>query len=282
VLAFLFILLAASVYGQERPAIEVSPLTVPQGGVIRVKGTAPDQTARMNGRSIRLFPQTDGPSLGLMPIPSAEKPGVYDLQVIGKDGQLVQSASVTVRDAHFRSQNIVLNEQLSELKPAPGETEEATAFRNNVSNERYWTEPLKPPVPGCLTSPFGVKRLHNGKVTGDYHAGVDQRSPAGGPIRAVTGGVVKLVREWRLHGNTVAIDHGQGVETIYLHMSKFATKEGAVVHQGDVIGYIGSTGRSTGPHLHWSMYVNGVPVNPALWIHVQDCAPAAKKARGKK
>lgn len=280
-LAILFILLAASVYGQERPAIEVSPLTVPQGGVIRVTSRGADQTARMNGRIIRLFPQADGPSLGLMPIPSAEKPGVYDLQVIAKDGLLVQTTSVTVRDAHFRSQNIVLNESLSELKPAPGETEEATAFRNAVSNERYWTEPLKAPVAGCMTSPFGVKRLHNGKVTGDYHAGLDQRSPAGGPIHAATGGVVKLVREWRLHGNTVAIDHGQGVETIYLHMSKFAAKEGAVVHQGDVIGYVGSTGRSTGPHLHWSMYVNGVPVNPALWIHVSACAPAAKKARRK-
>jgi murein DD-endopeptidase MepM/ murein hydrolase activator NlpD len=62
-------------------------------------------------------------------------------------------------------------------------------------------------------------------------------------------------------------------------MSKFAATEGAVVHQGDVIGYVGSTGRSTGPHLHWSMYVNGVPVNPTLWIHLQECAPNARKTR---
>jgi murein DD-endopeptidase MepM/ murein hydrolase activator NlpD len=281
VLAFLLILLAASTYGQEPPAVEVSPVTVLQGGVVRVRSTGTDQTAKLNGRVIRLFPQKDASTLGLMPIPSAEIPGSYDLQVIGKDGKIVQTTAVTVRDAHFRSQNIVLNEQLSELKPAPGETEEATAFRNAVSSERYWTEPFTAPVAGCLTSPFGVKRLHNGKVTGDYHAGLDQRSPAGGPIRAVTGGVVKLVRPWKLHGNTVAIDHGQGVETIYLHMSKFAVSEGAVVQPGDVIGYVGSTGRSTGPHLHWSMYVNGVPVNPTLWIHVSACAPGVKKARRK-
>jgi murein DD-endopeptidase MepM/ murein hydrolase activator NlpD len=263
VIAIFFILLAA----------DVSPTIAPQGGVIRVRSNGADQTARLNGRVIRLFPQTDGASLGLMPVPSAEKPGAYDLQVIGKDGKIVETTSITVRDAHFHSQNIILNEQLSELKPAPGETEEANAFRNAVSNDRYWTEPL--------IAPFGVKRLHNGKVTGDYHAGLDQRSPAGGPIRAVTGGVVKLVREWRLHGNTVAIDHGQGVETIYLHMSKFATKEGSIVHQGDVIGYVGSTGRSTGPHLHWSLYVNGIPVNAAQWIPVKECAPRAKTARKK-
>jgi murein DD-endopeptidase MepM/ murein hydrolase activator NlpD len=271
VIAFLVLLLAA----------DVSPTTAPQGGVIRVRTTGIDQTARMNGRVIPLFPQSGGGSLGLMPIPAAEKPGAYDLEVIGKDGAIVETTSVTVRDAHFHSQNIILNEQLSELKPAPGETEEAAAFRNTVSTERYWTEPLIAPVAGCVTSPFGVRRLHNGKVTGDYHAGLDQRSPNGGPIRAVTGGVVKLVREWRLHGNTVAIDHGQGMETIYLHMSKFATSEGAVVHQGDVIGYVGSTGRSTGPHLHWSLYVNGVPVNPTLWMQLQECAPNAKKARKK-
>lgn len=262
-------------------AADVSPTTAPQGGVIRVQSTGADQIARLNGRVIRLFPQTGGGSLGLMPIPAAEKPGVYSLQIVGKDGNIVETTSITVRDAHFHSQNIILNEQLSELKPAPGETEEATAFRNAVSNDRYWTEPLIAPVAGCVTSPFGVKRLHNGKVTGDYHAGLDQRSPSGGPIRAVTGGVVKLVRQWRLHGNTVAIDHGQGVETIYLHMSKFAAKEGAVVHQGDVIGYVGSTGRSTGPHLHWSLYVNGIPVNAAQWIPVKECAPRVKKPRRK-
>jgi len=281
VVAFLLLLLAASAYGQDRPTVEVSPLTVLQGGVIRVRSSGADQTARLNGRVIRLFLQQDGQTLGLMPIPSVEKPGAYNLEVMAKDGKVVETTSVTVRDAHFHSQNIVLNEQLSELKPAPGESEEATAFRNAVSSERYWTEPLTPPVTGCITSPFGVKRLHNGKATGDYHAGLDQRSPNGGAIRAVTGGVVKLVRPWKLHGNTVAIDHGQGVETIYLHMSKFAATEGAVVHQGDVIGYVGSTGRSTGPHLHWSMYVNGVPVNPTLWIHLQECAPNAKKARTK-
>ena len=106
---------------------------------------------------------------------------------------------------------------------------------------------------GCMTSPFGVQRYLNGKPTGSAHAGIDQRSPAGTPIHAVDGGVVKIVREWNLHGRTVGIDHGQGLESIYLHMSKLAATEGATVKKGDVIGYVGSTGRSTAPHLHWTL-----------------------------
>jgi murein DD-endopeptidase MepM/ murein hydrolase activator NlpD len=95
----------------------------------------------------------------------------------------------------------------------------------------------------------------------------------------VAGGTVKIVRAWNIHGGTVGIDHGQGLQSIYLHMSKFATAEGAVVKKGDVIGYVGSTGRSTAPHLHWSLYANGVPVNPRQWVQLKACAarPATRK-----
>jgi murein DD-endopeptidase MepM/ murein hydrolase activator NlpD len=122
-----------------------------------------------------------------------------------------------------------------------------------------------------LTSPFGVQRLHNGKPTGDFHAGVDQRGAAGTPIHPITAGVVKIVQPWNLRGGTVAVDHGQGVESIYLHMSAFAAKEGQHVGTADVLGYIGATGRATGPHVHWTLYVNGVPVNPGQWITLKAC-----------
>src|SRR5258706_1643655 len=257
---------------------EATPLSVNQGGIVRVRSSGVDDTARMNGRIIRLFPQKDGDALGLMPVPALEKPGQYNLELLDKTGNTVQTITVTVRDAHFRSQNISISKELSELKPSPGETETVAAFRNNVSDLRYWTDAMITPVSGCLTSPYGVRRLHNGKATGDYHAGLDQRSPAGGPIRAIADGQVNIVRQFNLHGGTVAIDHGQGVESIYLHMSRFAATEGAIVKKGDVIGYAGSTGRSTGPHLHWSIYVNGIPVNPAQWVHPVACATARKAA----
>jgi murein DD-endopeptidase MepM/ murein hydrolase activator NlpD len=235
----------------------------------------------MGDRSVRLFPQADGGSFGILPMAVDQKPGDYKVELLDKAGMPVAAASVKVLDAHFPRQNVVMGQNLAELQATPEETEKVAAFRNAVSDTRYWSEPLTVPVRGCMTSPFGVQRYLNGKPTGNFHGGIDQRAPAGTPIHAVDGGVVKLVREWPLHGRTVAIDHGQGLESIYLHMSKQAATEGATVKKGDVIGYVGSTGRSTAPHLHWSLYANGLPVNPRHWVQFSPCAAAGKKAPGK-
>jgi murein DD-endopeptidase MepM/ murein hydrolase activator NlpD len=255
-------------------AFDASPRNIPQGETLRVTGSADASRARLNGRVITLFAQANGGWLGLMPIPALEKPGEYQLELLDKNGAAVRTMSITVVDAHFPSQNIVISKALSELKATPDETEITTAFRKEVSATRYWAEPLMVPVPGCMTSLFGVRRLHNGKPTGDYHGGLDLRAAAGQPIRATAAGVVKIARQFNLHGGTVAIDHGQGLESMYLHMSKIAATEGATVQKGDVLGYAGSTGRSTGPHLHWTLYVNGIPVNPRQWVEVGSCSQA--------
>jgi len=123
-----------------------------------------------------------------------------------------------------------------------------------------------------MTSPFGVQRLHNGKPTGEYHGGVDQRTPEGEPIRAIAAGTITFAKKFNVLGNAVGIDHGQGLESMYLHMSRLDVQPGAAVQRGDVLGYAGSTGRSTGPHLHWVIYVNGINVNPAQWMRLDPCA----------
>ena len=214
-----------------------------------------------------------------MPIPALEKPGEYKLELLDTNGAVTETTPIRVADAHYPAQNIVISKALSELKATPDEVEITAAFRKEVTDQRYWAEPLIAPVPGCMTSLFGVRRLHNGKPTGDYHGGLDLRAPAGQPIRATAAGVVKIARQLNVHGGTVAIDHGQGLESMYLHMSKIAATEGAMVAQGDVIGYAGSTGRSTGPHVHWTLYANGVPVNPLQWVTVRACAAPGKPAR---
>jgi len=256
------------------------PATVRQGGVLKIHGPAAAVAARMEERTIRLFPQADGAPFGLLPIPADQKPGAYRVELLDAKNMTVASAGVTVADAHFRKQNVTIEPSLTEMKPSPDESEMSAAFRKTVSDVRYWAEPLGAPVRGCMTSPYGVQRYLNGKATGDIHGGLDLRAAAGTPVRAAAAGVVKLAREWNLHGNTVGIDHGQGLETMYLHLSKFAAAEGATVQKGDVIGYSGSTGRSNAPHLHWTVYVNGVSVNPLEWVKVASCYPA--KARTKK
>ena len=220
----------------------------------------------MDGRAIRLFPQQNGARLGLMPVKVDQKPGVYALEFSG--GAL----KVVVRDARFPSQNVVLGKELAELKASPGEMEAVAKFKDTVSDERRWAEPFVPPVPGCITSPYGVRRLHNGKPTGNYHTGLDQRAREGQPIRAIAGGVVRLSGHFSLHGNTIGVDHGQGLESIYLHMSRFAVSDGDAIGKGAIIGYAGSTGRSTAAHLHWSVYANGIAVNPLQWVSLKPCA----------
>lgn len=240
------------------------------------------QTARMNGRTVPLFPQSNGAPLGLVPVPVLEKPGTYPLELLGQSGAIVETISVRVTDAHYLKQNVSIGKSTAALKPSPGEQETVSSFRHTASPTRYWEDSMQLPVPGCLTSPFGVQRLFNGKPTGDFHAGLDQRGAEGTPIHAIAGGVVKIVQEFNLRGGTVAIDHGQGVESIYMHMSKTAATEGQQVAAGDVIGYIGATGRANGPHLHWTLYVNGVPVNPALWVKVPEACAVAHVSPTKK
>ena len=192
----------------------------------------------MNDRTIRMFQHT-----GLMPIPALEKPGRYKLEYLDEKGAVLRSDDVEVTDAKFPSQNIVISKQLSELKSDDEEDKLMREFRKTITDVRQWAEPLEAPLPGCMTSPFGVRRLHNGKPTGDYHAGLDQRGAAGTPIHAITGGTVKVARMLQLRGGTVAIDHGQGLSSVYMHMSKVGATEGATVKAGDVIGFVGSTGK---------------------------------------
>ncbi|MBI5085575.1 MAG: M23 family metallopeptidase [Acidobacteria bacterium] len=253
---------------------------VRQGDVIRVAG--PGEKARMNGRTVRLFEQTDGSRLGLMAVPATEKPGEYTLQVMDGGGNVVRSESVVVKDARFRKQNVVIGKETAALAPSEEETRLVRAFLAAETERRYWAEPLKLPLPGCMISPYGVERLHNGKPTGNVHGGWDQRGAKGTAVRAVAAGVVRIAKMFELRGGTVGIDHGQGLETMYLHMSGFAVAEGAEVKQGDVVGYVGSTGRSTGPHLHWSVFANGVAVNPAQWVRVGACAAAPAGGKKKK
>jgi lysostaphin len=211
-----------------------------------------------------------------MPIDVLARPGTYELEWLDVHGTPIHKAEITVLNAHYARQNVILTRALSQLRSTPEERAAVAAFLKEVLPVRYWHEPFEAPIPGCITSPFGVTRYHNGKPTGEYHAGLDQRGAMGSPIHAITGGTVKIVQEFTLRGGTVAIDHGQGLESIYLHMSGFAVKEGDQVKEGEVIGYVGSTGRSTGPHLHWTLYANGQPVTPLQWIrNLKTCTNAA-------
>ena len=250
----------------------VAPVRVKLGGTLRVSCPPEFSRATLNGRQAELFLQSDAKRFGLLPIAVTDKPGTYELHLSRSGDGLPQTVRVTILKTVFPTQNVQLSPEIEGLHSTPEEMALLKTFKENISSDRFWRDPLAAPVPGCMTSPFGVKRLHNGKPTGDYHGGVDQRTPEGEPIRAVAAGTVRFAKPFNVLGNAVGVDHGQGLESTYLHMSKLVAVPDAKVQKGDILGYAGSTGRSTGPHLHWALSVNGINVNPALWVQLTPCA----------
>lgn len=121
------------------------------------------------------------------------------------------------------------------------------------------------PVAGRDSGRFGLRRIMNGKRR-NPHSGMDIAAPQGKPIKATANGQVIFTGNHFFSGNVVYIDHGQGLISMYAHLSKINVQQGQFVKQGNVIGKVGKTGRVTGAHLHWSVYLNGFAINPALFL----------------
>jgi murein DD-endopeptidase MepM/ murein hydrolase activator NlpD len=134
-------------------------------------------------------------------------------------------------------------------------------------HQRFWSEGFQIPVKGRITTRFGTKRVLNGKPRAP-HNGVDIAGPTGTPVKASNRGKIVLVDSFYLSGQTVVVDHGWGVSTIYAHLDSFAVCEGQEVERGQNLGTVGSTGRATGPHLHFGAIVRGAKVDPLQLIEV--------------
>ncbi|MCC7451174.1 MAG: M23 family metallopeptidase [Anaerolineae bacterium] len=139
---------------------------------------------------------------------------------------------------------------------------------NLVTPVRFWEGAFTMPANGPLSSPYGTVRSYNGVVS-RRHTGYDIRAQSGTPVLASASGRVVLSRPLDIHGNNIVIDHGWGIYSEYAHLSERYVVPGQFVLQGDLIGLSGSTGRSTGPHIHWEIAVNGVVVNPIAFMQVK-------------
>jgi murein DD-endopeptidase MepM/ murein hydrolase activator NlpD len=236
-----------------------------QGETLRLEESAQAAAVRDRDRSYPFFPSAGGGKTALIPFSALRKPGRVELVIVdGTDKELARRA-VTIVDARFRKSNIVATKQMKALRASEEETTMMKAFSATVSPESLGGAPFALPVAGCLTSPFGVQRLHNGKPSGNYHAGLDIYGPSGTPVTAPADGVVRVARRFSMRGGTVGVDHGQGVLTTYFHLSSIDAKEGQRVRRGERLGGVGATGFANGPHLHWMVLVHGVPVNPLQW-----------------
>ena len=145
------------------------------------------------------------------------------------------------------------------------EADRLTALYAGTTARRWngpWLSPLAAPISGY----FGEQRSFNGGPVGGHHGGTDFAAAAGTPAAATNAGIVVLAEELAVRGGTVMVDHGAGVFSAYSHLSAILVVPGQVVSGGEVIGGVGSTGLSTGPHLHWELSVAGVLVDGLRWL----------------
>lgn len=230
---------------------------------------AANPTVTLNGTVYPSFAVGTQRFRTFLPTNPLESPGGRTLQVSG-DGQ-VKNVSVEVGDRDFPIQEIWLSEETNAIEGTDYEFDRVEAFRALETPEQFWQGTFLQPADGYISTVYGVRRYYNGEWAADYyHRGLDFAADEGSPVRAAADGRVGLVGRvadgFELHGNTVGIDHGQGVTTMYLHLSAIEVSEGQMVRAGDIIGRVGSTGISTGPHLHWGLYVHGVSVDPMPWL----------------
>jgi lysostaphin len=204
-----------------------------------------------------------------IPTTPLERPGTRQIQVTGSGGK-TENVPVQVSTRRFPVQRINLPPGKAGVRATEVELRRVREFRAVVTPDKFWDGPFLAPNRGRVSTVYGVRRYYNGVFADDYfHRGLDYAGSAGSPVVAPAAGRVGLVgtvsQGFRVHGNTVGIDHGQGVTSLFLHLSRIMVKEGDFVQPGQVIGTVGSTGASTGPHLHWGLYVNGVSIDPVPW-----------------
>jgi murein DD-endopeptidase MepM/ murein hydrolase activator NlpD len=204
----------------------------------------------------------------MIPTTPLEQPGDRNLTISSNPD--TTTLKIPVADRQFKTQRINFSGGKGGLEATEMELRQVAAFKATVSPEKLWEGNFIAPNDGRTSSPFGVRRYYNGELAMDYyHRGLDYAGGYGSAVVAPAAGRVVLVgyekKGFRVHGNVVGLDHGQGVVSIFMHLSKINVEEGEMLDPGDRIGSIGSTGASTGPHLHWGLYVNAVSVDPVQW-----------------
>ncbi len=259
--------------------IEISPsLKVKQGEtvVIDIETEKPlkNPVYFFKGKKYKIYKKGENSYKALLGISAIEKTGIHYLLIRDKESKLEKQFNLTVAKSKFPIQNIRISGKKSSLSADNRELGLIANAKKTLSSKAYWNDvPFDSPTKGCLISKYGLLRYHNGKPTGNYHKGIDIKAPSGQVINTVAKGTVLLAERFRLHGNTVVIDHGQGLISLYIHMKNTHVKQGDVVTANQKIGEVGTTGFSTGPHLHFGLYINGTPIDPVkYWLkHIIPC-----------
>jgi murein DD-endopeptidase MepM/ murein hydrolase activator NlpD len=234
------------------------PDTVSPGDVLLVRHDQPG-SVDWQGKTFELKPFGAG-YFTYIPIGLGVKAGEYP----------IGDKTLKIAAKKFQTQYLQVTQQMESMKQDTGrisaDQKKIDAARSQSAPEFLFTEDFVKPIEGILTTPYGYTRYVNGKYDSSHQA-LDLAAKEGTPIKATNDGIVALADSLYLTGNSIYLDHGMGLFSQYAHMSKLNVKTGDRVKKGDIIGLVGTTGFSTGPHLHFTYWAHNTPVNPDLFFN---------------
>ncbi len=264
-------------FPEEIQKVAYTPNRFIQGHTSVFEVKAPEGTiiqGSLGDYPLSFFSETGVNYLALQGLHARENLSLKPLSIFGTlpDGTpFAHTQMVQIRSGEYPYEKILnVPQETVGVNLTEEETEFLEEFADKATGNKFWAGGFLSPVPAelstCWPSYYGNRRSYNGSGFFYFHSGLDFCSAMGGNILAPAPGKVIYIGSQLLHGNTTMINHGWGVYTLYAHQSEFLVQEGDRVNAGDIIGRVGSTGRSTGPHLHWEVWVGGIQVDPMEWL----------------
>jgi murein DD-endopeptidase MepM/ murein hydrolase activator NlpD len=268
-------------FTQVLQALEL-PLADPVPGGVALVELPPhsDATgARFNDRPVMVL-ASGATRTAVVGLPLAIRPGRHQLTLTAA-GEAVGTLNFEVGDKRYEEQHITIKDK-RKVNPEKRDLQRIGREQRRIRRALANWDPQPPaslrlqlPVEAPVSSPFGLRRFFNEQPR-KPHSGLDLAAPEGTPIRAPAAGRVSDTGDFFFNGNTVFIDHGQGLVTMYCHLSRIDVEPGQPVQAGDTIGLVGKTGRVTGAHLHWGVSLNDARVDPGLFLEPQAADVAAQ------
>ncbi len=254
--------------------LEFDKLPIVQGQTVKITASGEENlqiTGNLSGRELRFFPTGDGRYIALQGVYAMTEPGLtdFDISIVKPDTTSFKVSQKILVQSGFYPEDPPLTVDPTTIDPSYTEAEENTVVQvtTPVTPQQLWSGIFIDPVDDpCYKSIFGVRRIYNGGEYKSFHGGLDYGVCANLNIYAPAAGTVVFTGPLTAMGNATYIDHGHGIYTGYGHQAEIRVNVGDHVEPGQLIGIIGATGRVTGPHLHWEIWVNGVRVNPVQWL----------------
>ena len=261
--------------------VRAQPARLVNGGPVLFQVTSPTRLQTLNGTWLGhevafSFDAKSKTWYALAGVSFETTPGKYPLELTGtragSNAPVTISHSFTVAAGKYPKIRVELTVEKKFTEPSPEQQEQIAEgvkikqdYLSRVTPSREWDGNFTPSATADISDVFGSQRIFNGKAQRP-HFGLDYRVPSGTPVAAMNQGTILLARFLYYEGNCVVIDHGQGLLTLYFHLSEFKVKEGDPVKRGQIIGLSGGTGRATGPHLHVAVRWQGTYLDPASLI----------------